>query len=156
MSIEPTLETPEEFRWQRPLSLWKSEYDARATDPEGLASAMDRLMETVLSTPGIMEEYGDPRIGEFFVAGSQTLEKAGSACEPDSDAGLKVRRRWALYCFDTDSLLTTQVYSSYQRPTTMQGRSTTCWCCRCCVKASPRNRNRRPFLGESTTIRPAD
>ena len=44
------------------------EYDPRKTDPEGLASAMDRLMETVLSTPGIMEEYGDPTVREFFVA----------------------------------------------------------------------------------------
>ncbi len=33
------------------------EYDPEVTDPEGLASAMDRLMETVLSTPGIMDEY---------------------------------------------------------------------------------------------------
>ena len=33
-----------------------------------IASAADRLMETALSTPGIMEEYGDPRFGEFFVA----------------------------------------------------------------------------------------
>lgn len=44
------------------------EYDDQVTDPEALASAADRLMETVLSTPGIMEEYGDPRFGEFFVA----------------------------------------------------------------------------------------
>jgi hypothetical protein len=49
------------------------EYDPELTDPEGLASAMDRLLETALSTPGIMEEYGDPRIGEFLVA-----EPAGS------------------------------------------------------------------------------
>ncbi len=44
------------------------EYNPNLTDPEGLASAADRLMETALSTPGIMEEYGDPRFGEFFVA----------------------------------------------------------------------------------------
>jgi len=44
------------------------DYDPRVTDPEGLASAADRLMETVLSTPGIMDEYGTPRFGEFFVA----------------------------------------------------------------------------------------
>jgi hypothetical protein len=43
-------------------------YDPKSTDPESLASAMDRLLETVLSTPGIMEEYASPRIGEFFVA----------------------------------------------------------------------------------------
>ena len=44
------------------------QYDARQTDPEGLASAMDRLLKTALSTPGIMAEYGDPKMGEFFVA----------------------------------------------------------------------------------------
>ena len=44
------------------------EYDPELTHPDGLASAMDRLMETALSTPGIMEEYADPRMGEFFVA----------------------------------------------------------------------------------------
>ena len=44
------------------------EYDPAMTDPEGLASAMDRLLETALSTPGIMEDYGVPTIGEFFVA----------------------------------------------------------------------------------------
>ena len=44
------------------------EYDPTMTDPEGLACAMDRLLETILSTPGIMEEYGNPVVGEFFVA----------------------------------------------------------------------------------------
>ena len=44
------------------------EYDPKLTDPDGLASAMDRLLETAISTPGIMEEYANPRIGEFFVA----------------------------------------------------------------------------------------
>ena len=44
------------------------EYNPRETDPEGLACAMDRLLETVLSTPGIMDEYGNPAIREFFVA----------------------------------------------------------------------------------------
>ena len=43
-------------------------YNGRKTDPESLASAMDRLLETALSTPGILEEYGEPRVGEFFVA----------------------------------------------------------------------------------------
>jgi len=53
------------------------EYDSRKTDPEGLACAMDRLMETVLSTPDIMVEYGDPRVGEFFVAKETTATPAG-------------------------------------------------------------------------------
>jgi hypothetical protein len=43
------------------------DYDDNLTDPEGLASAVDVLMETALSTPGILEDYGDPRIGPCFV-----------------------------------------------------------------------------------------
>ena len=41
-------------------------YDDQVTDPEALASAADRLLETVLSTPGIMEEYGHPQFGELL------------------------------------------------------------------------------------------
>ena len=44
------------------------DYDPAMTDPEGLACAMDRLLETALSTPGILDEYGNPKVGEFFVA----------------------------------------------------------------------------------------
>jgi hypothetical protein len=43
-------------------------YNPRKTDPEGLACAMDRLLETALSTPGILDDYGNPTIREFFVA----------------------------------------------------------------------------------------
>ena len=42
------------------------EYDAKKTDPDSLAEALDRLMETALSTPDILEDYGNPRVGEFF------------------------------------------------------------------------------------------
>lgn len=41
-------------------------YDPDKTDPESIASAADRLLETVLSTPGIMAEYGDPKFDEFY------------------------------------------------------------------------------------------
>lgn len=41
-------------------------YDPEVTDPESLASALDTLMETVTSTPGILEEYGDPEVGPFY------------------------------------------------------------------------------------------
>ncbi len=44
------------------------EYDPSVTDPEGLATAMDRLMETVCSTPDILDDYANPSIGEFLVA----------------------------------------------------------------------------------------
>ncbi|MGA2620119.1 MAG: hypothetical protein ABSF26_21080 [Thermoguttaceae bacterium] len=46
------------------------EFDPDVTDAESIASAADRLLETVLSTPGIMEEYAEPRFGQFFVAPS--------------------------------------------------------------------------------------
>ena len=42
------------------------EYDERVTDAEALASATDRLLETALSTPGIMEEYGDPHLASSW------------------------------------------------------------------------------------------
>ena len=46
------------------------QYDGRRTDPEALACAMDRLMETALSTPSILDEYGNPTVDEFLVAKS--------------------------------------------------------------------------------------
>jgi len=99
------------------------EYDPRMTDPEGLACAMDRLMETALSTPGIMDEYGNPNVREFLVAAAtgklsgtdtlRALERAGAASRPEPDEELEVQRRWVLYNLATDQLLTTQVYTSY-------------------------------------------
>lgn len=41
-------------------------YDDDCTDPDALAVALDTLMETAASTPGILDEYGDVKIGEFF------------------------------------------------------------------------------------------
>jgi hypothetical protein len=163
------------------------EYNPRKTDPEGLACAMDRLLETALSTPGILDDYGSPTIREFFVAketaappapkvvlnisGGVLQDVFGSdpaitvalvdwdteGCDPsdngiveipderggtqlanvaeynispleelvgtDTEAALKaagldlsartVARRWVLYSIDTNSLLTTQTYDSY-------------------------------------------
>jgi hypothetical protein len=43
------------------------QYDPKVTDPESLATAMDRLTATALSTPGILDEYGTPDVGEFSV-----------------------------------------------------------------------------------------
>jgi hypothetical protein len=42
-------------------------YNSKTTDPEALAVAFDKLLETVMSTPGILEEYDDPEVGEFLV-----------------------------------------------------------------------------------------
>ena len=170
------------------------EYDPARTDPEGLASAMNRLLETVLSTPGIMEEYGDPKVGEFFVAaktiapprpnvvlniyggvlqdvfssdpaavvtlvdwdadgcspsdtgivelpdvrggthlaivteppvwplkqlaGTETeaaLKAAGLDCGAHPDPATDVVRRWVIYDPESDALLTTHVYGSYDQ-----------------------------------------
>ncbi len=167
------------------------EYNPQKTDPDGLASAMDRLLETALSTPGIMEEYGNPTVREFFVAKEKTAPPApkvvlsisggvlqdvfGSdpaitvalvdwdteGCDPsdngiveiadgrggtqlanvaeynvspleelaetDTEAALKaaglelaqqadrtVARRWVLYNGDTNTLLSTRTYESYE------------------------------------------
>lgn len=43
------------------------EYDDAVTDSESLAVAFDRLLETSLSIPGIMDDYGNPEVGEFWV-----------------------------------------------------------------------------------------
>jgi hypothetical protein len=82
------------------------EYDPELADPEGLASAMDRLLEMALSTPGIMDEYANPKVGEFFVA-----SMAGGQPLPDDDSEI---RRWVLYSLGTDALLTAHLYASYE------------------------------------------
>jgi hypothetical protein len=165
------------------------EYDPAMTDPEGLACAMDRLLETALSTPGITDDYGNPKVDEFFIAketappaakvvlnisggvlqgvfgsdpaiavtrvdwdtegsdssepgvfeipdghgGTQLAAVAEYPVLPLTDlvgteteaalkaAGLElteaadrtVTRRWILYCIDSDMLLTTRTYDSY-------------------------------------------
>lgn len=73
------------------------EYDAELTDPEALAGALDRLLETALSTPGILDEYGNPKFGEFFVA----VEPA------------EIVHRYILYDHDMDDLATTHVFATY-------------------------------------------
>jgi len=52
----------------RTLLTVEVDYDAEITDPESLASAADLLMETACSTPGVLNEYGNPTFGEFIVA----------------------------------------------------------------------------------------
>jgi len=44
------------------------QYDERRTAPDALACAMDRLMETALSTPGVLDECANPIVHEFRVA----------------------------------------------------------------------------------------
>jgi len=68
-----------------------------------LACAMDRLLETVLSTPGIMDEYGNPAIREFFVAKETeteaALKVAGLALTLPADSDRTVGRKIQLPCY---------------------------------------------------------
>lgn len=41
----------------------KVDYDNRCTDADALGNALDRLMETALSTPGILDDYGRVEVG---------------------------------------------------------------------------------------------
>jgi hypothetical protein len=44
-------------------------YDPRQTDEESLCTALDTLMTTALSTPGILDDYGPVDVGDFYPAG---------------------------------------------------------------------------------------
>jgi hypothetical protein len=83
------------------------DFDPGVTDPESLASAMDRLLETALSTPGIFEDYGNPRVGEFFVA-----RRGRSHTSKKSRRGLQ---HWAIYDLATAGLLSTELYRDYRQ-----------------------------------------
>lgn len=43
-------------------------YDENVTDGESIASAFDTLLMTVMSTVGILDDYGNPTAGEFLLA----------------------------------------------------------------------------------------
>lgn len=41
------------------------DYDDDLTDPESLAAAADVLLQTALSTPELLADYGNPAFSEF-------------------------------------------------------------------------------------------
>jgi hypothetical protein len=43
------------------------EYNEDVTDAESVASALDTLLETAMSTPEILDEYDNPTVGKFYV-----------------------------------------------------------------------------------------
>jgi hypothetical protein len=49
------------------------DFNPKETDGEALACALDQLMDTTLSTPGILEEYGDVSVGKFLVEEDQKV-----------------------------------------------------------------------------------
>ena len=42
-------------------------YNDKVTDAEALCSAFDTLLETAMSIPGVLEEYGNPSVSEFLI-----------------------------------------------------------------------------------------
>lgn len=50
-------------------------FDDQKTDLESLSSALDRLMETALSTPGILDEYGVIEVGPLVVSRKTSKRK---------------------------------------------------------------------------------
>lgn len=58
------------------------EYNPDVTDPESLATALDRLLATACSTPGILEDYGSPTIGEVFVVPPSEPDPGNSPTTP--------------------------------------------------------------------------
>ncbi len=55
------------------------EFDESKTDAESVATALDRVLETGMSTPGVLDEYGDPTAGEFFVLDTETARQRAAA-----------------------------------------------------------------------------
>jgi hypothetical protein len=49
-------------------------FDERITDADSVGVAVDTLLETAMSTPDILEEYGNPSIGQTYILdGGRTL-----------------------------------------------------------------------------------
>jgi hypothetical protein len=45
------------------------EYDETRTDADSVAAALDVLLETALSTSGVLDDYGPIRVGECVPEG---------------------------------------------------------------------------------------
>jgi hypothetical protein len=70
-------------------------YDPGITDPEALASAADRILETATTTPDILDDYGNPKFGEFFCLGQSPTKPVCvvSVKDPDTKAPVAVEIR---------------------------------------------------------------
>lgn len=47
------------------------DYDPELTCPEEIASALDHLVDTALTTSDLLGECGDPEIGSFYYSDEQ-------------------------------------------------------------------------------------
>jgi len=43
------------------------EFGENITDAEGVGDAVDTLLATSVSTPGILDDYGNPHIGQTYI-----------------------------------------------------------------------------------------
>lgn len=69
------------------------EYDESVTDPESLAVALDRLLETALSTPGVMDDYGSVLVGEFLVDSGERCDECDADYEDMRRNGVLIEER---------------------------------------------------------------
>lgn len=75
------------------------DYDPAVTDPEAVASAIEILIKTALSTPGILDDCGNPSVGEFPLADSVAGELPQYGLRLDGPL-LRDQRRFLLQWLD--------------------------------------------------------
>ncbi len=56
-------------------------FKAKRTNPEALTSALDQVIETALSTAGLLSEYGDPTVGTFSVLDTEAAKEHAEALD---------------------------------------------------------------------------
>lgn len=64
-------------------------YDARKTNPEAVADALDQLLETALSTEGVLDVLGEIDVGSFLVPDAEDEEDDG----PGSSDFVRIKAR---------------------------------------------------------------
>jgi len=65
------------------------EFDENKTDADAVGVAVDTLIETAMTIPGVLEEYGDPgsfSIGQTYILNGTSECPEGGAHEPDSNS----------------------------------------------------------------------
>jgi hypothetical protein len=54
------------------------EFDENVTDADSVAVAADRLLETALSTPDVLDDYGNPTFGAFYELNWEAIDRLQS------------------------------------------------------------------------------
>lgn len=82
-------------------------YDPAVTDAESLAAALDMLLETALSTPELLDEYGNPSVGEFYAIGKSPTRHVALVDVTDPDTknpvAMEVRKTGGGYLVGIDA-----------------------------------------------------